>query len=176
LSRQAISPGMQITAFSRPVYSSFFEAFYRFLRAGSQKPFGLSNQSVSTDFHELRQGFIPPDAVWLVQQTGSCPVRCFKHPIPPPPSERGTLRCLGSRTGGARGQAGKWYVQNLVSEVVFHALSVRCTKVRLACREVVATEERPLAVITQFGRIFRWVLSRMDVGFDLELLVTAQIR
>ncbi|MCI0556345.1 MAG: hypothetical protein L0287_35840, partial [Anaerolineae bacterium] len=24
------------------------------------KPFGLMSESVSTDFHELRQGFIPP--------------------------------------------------------------------------------------------------------------------
>jgi hypothetical protein len=33
-----------------------------------------------------------------------------------------------------------------------------------------STEERRLAMTTQFGRILRWVLSRMDVRLDLEWL------
>jgi hypothetical protein len=31
-------------------------------------------------------------------------------------------------------------------------------------------EERRLAMTTQFGPMFRWILSRMDVRLDLELL------
>ncbi len=36
-------------------------------------------------------------------------------------------------------------------------------KGRLACREMASTEERRLARTINFGRIFRWVLSQIDV-------------
>jgi hypothetical protein len=45
-------------------------------------------------------------------------------------------------------------VQNLATEVVFHDLPASCPKVRLACRQMALTEERRLAMTTQFGRIF----------------------
>ncbi len=89
------------------------------------------------------------------REDGTCKMRCCKHKKPVflvslRAAEGGeAISALMRRAGTRRSRRPFWPPRrdtatcwpNLFTEVVFHALSARCTKVRPACREMASTEE-----------------------------------
>ncbi len=94
------------------------------------------------------------------------------HPPAPFPVRARNVALHGFTDGGGAGVgAGREDGACQISFLRLFSYFVRpLQKSRASLREMASPEERHLAMTTQFGRMFRWVLSRIAVRLDLELL------